>query len=609
LDEVATKLLQCGSESGTNGICMIIIGPGGIGKTSLASAVCYHPLIKKEFTDGFIFIKLEQGYDLHMKLKGLYSLLTGGQCKLNEVELKINQLTFSDYRKLLIIIDDVWNFGDADPIIKVFKNCKIILTTRINNISEQIPTQYIVRVGPMEQTEAVSLLTCNLVHSSQLSQHDLQLLGKLAQVVSQKPVLLCLVRGQLSHSINLYYSSHKDAIQYVANRLFDKQHGYANIDHNFELAMERCITVTFEFLKDPVPDRIKSLVLYTGVGTSLPTALLKHLWKISENEANKTLDILGDYGLIQFTDISIPPYIIRQYSVEVHAVISQYIIESLQSNEVVVLSPLRKLGTHDLVSEGMKKLFYESCDTLSLTPEEYLHHRLNVLEYCELHFCLKNVNMETAYDPHDIIMILGDIQSLLIKSPNVKKFSPSLEKEINNLITDCHKILKDVHKLSMTFNHNVRRCLTEKKYDELIKTVENYSKGTPVNVVAHKAAKLIQPYTSMRALHSILIQPSTLGDETYFITDKREALLMKTSEYSNITLHTLPYVILLIKELKEIFNALNTGSSQRIQKTVEYYKSNQWSKARESLRVSQLNKLRKVAPNFVHEQSHAKHTD
>ena len=603
LDDIANKLCQSASESNTNGTSVIVTGPGGIGKTSIVSALCHHPLVNQVFTDGFIFIKLGQSSDPYMKLKGLYTLLTNEQCNIDAVEQEINQVTFSNFHNLLVIVDDVWNFKDVEPMIRAFKHCKMVLTTRISNLAQNIHTNHVVPVGPMELAESISLLTCNVVDTSQVSQPDVQLLNELAQAVSQKPLLLCLVRGHLSHSINLYSSTSNDAIRYITNRLFDKGHGNANINHSFEFAVERCIKVTLELLKNPMPDRIKSLILYTGVGTSLPTALLKELWKISESEANETLDVLGAYGLIQFTDISMPPYIIKQYSVEVHDVISQFIIESLESNEVVVLSPLRKLGTHGSVSEGMKKLFYESCNTSSLTAEEYLHYRLNVIEYCELHYCRKNVNMETAYDPHDIIMILGDIQSLLIKSPNVKRPPPSLEKEIDALLADCHKVLKNVHSLSTNFNRDVQHCLAERKYDGLIKIIENYCKNSPISAVALKAVKVIYPYTNEQVLHNILIQPSTLGDEIDFITDKYEALHMKTSNYSNIRLHTLPYVTLLVKELKEIFKSLNAKSPKKIQKTYEYYKSNRWLKERESLKISQLHKLQKVAPNYVYEQA------
>ena len=50
------------------------------------------------------------------------------------VQQKIKQLTSEYYHNLLVIIDDLWNIGDAEPLVKAFSNCKTILTSRMNNI-------------------------------------------------------------------------------------------------------------------------------------------------------------------------------------------------------------------------------------------------------------------------------------------------------------------------------------------------------------------------------------------------------------------------------------------------------------------------------------------
>ena len=74
------------------------------------------------------------------------------------------------------------------------------------------------------------------------------------------------------------------------------------------------------------------------------------MWNISKQETQETVDALWAYGLVQFTDIAISRNNITQYCVEVHAVISQYIIECRDSNEVHVLVPAGgKLNTLESV--------------------------------------------------------------------------------------------------------------------------------------------------------------------------------------------------------------------------------------------------------------------
>ena len=78
----------------------------------------------------------------------------------------------------------------------------------------------------------------------------------------------------------------------------------------------------------------------TGIGTSLQTVVLNNLWNISKQEADHedTVRNLWAYGLVRFTDVAISANNITQHCVEVHAVIRQYIIEFMSSEEIVTSS-------------------------------------------------------------------------------------------------------------------------------------------------------------------------------------------------------------------------------------------------------------------------------
>ena len=183
--QLVSKLCQSTIDPNSYGTSLTVTGIGGFGKTFIITALCHHPVIKEQFTDGVVFIELgPPATDPSMKLSQLYHLLTGQYLKqgdISHVEQEIGQLTSIYCHKLLVIIDDVWHVEDAEPIVKAFSNCKIVLTTRMNDIEQYIPTKHVVSVGPMEQSEAISLLTCGVIDSSQLSQEDLSLLDELAQ--------------------------------------------------------------------------------------------------------------------------------------------------------------------------------------------------------------------------------------------------------------------------------------------------------------------------------------------------------------------------------------------------------------------------------------------
>jgi len=252
----------------------------------------------------------------------------------------------------------------------------------MNDIEQYIHSKQVVSVGPMEQSEAISLLTSGVIDISQLSQEDVNLLCELVQDVHRWPLLLSLVRGQLYYSLKRRSFITHEAIRHVQSKLsnngltaFDKN----NIERSRKHAVKACIDVTIQLLSKPISDKIKSLILWTGIGTSLQTSVLHHLWKVCEFEASDIVDQLWANGLVYFTEITIPPHYNTQTCVEVHATISQYIMECIKSTETLLLSPFGKSLTGESVGEGLRQQFmicYGIQSVASLSARDYLTYKL-----------------------------------------------------------------------------------------------------------------------------------------------------------------------------------------------------------------------------------------
>ena len=126
--------------------------------------------------------------------------------------------------------------------------------------------------------------------------------------------------------------------------------------------------------------------------------------------------MLWVYGLINFIDLTLPPHNIIQHCVEVHTVISQYIIERMDSTEVYYLSPHGELGTSSSVGDALAQLFHSYCmglDVSSLGAQHFLQNKLFMIEYCLLPATLRQVNMYTSVDPHAAIIVLQGIRNSL----------------------------------------------------------------------------------------------------------------------------------------------------------------------------------------------------
>ena len=604
LDEIATKLLHATNDSNKYETTLTITGAAGFGKTTTVISLCHYPVVKEQFTDGFVFIELgPKATDSGIKLRAIYNLLTNEQCDINVVEQKINQLTSKYYRNLLVIIDDVWDVEDAEPLVKAFSNCKTILTTRMNNIEQYISSKQSVIVGPMTNNEAISLLTSGVIDSSQLSQEDVSLLDELAQDVHLWPLLLSLIRGQLSHNLRQYHLSYHNAIQSVKTKLqengliaFDKN-DIENAKKSRKFAVKACIELTLDLLKGSLSDRIKSLILWTGIGTSLQTAVLNNLWNISEQEAEDTLNKLWAYGLVQITDITISPNNITQHCVEVHAVISQYIIDYMDSEKLLSSSDM---FNSKYVIKGLKLVFqklYGVHDPSTLAPENYLRYKQSEIESNLLPYSLKSINMLTVKDPHFVILLLQRIKDSLITSPNIISLMPFLGEKINSLIADCKQSLKDSHKLCRKLNQSVQRNLCEKKYDVLIQSVEEFLKNYPFFNIAKSSVTLVKkiiPYCNRKLL-----------DYMKFWCEELE---MFTYDYHLIPALTLPYIKLYIKQLKQITSSLLNGLCD-IELLHHHILSGKFFEDYELLENNYLIKIQDVAPEYVRHSASLQYTN
>ena len=594
MDEIITKLLQTTNDPNDYEAALIITGAGGFGKTNTVISLCHEDLIKEHFTDGFVFIELgPQATDPTIKLKGICNSLFNEQCDINVVEQKINQLTNDYYRNLLVIIDDVWDVKDAEPLVKAFSNCTTILTTSMNNIQQYISSKQSVIVGPMTQDEAICLLTSKIIKSSQLSHEDRRLLEELAQDVHLWPLLLSLIRGQFSHYLRQYHLSYNQAIHKVQTMLhhkgltaFDKNNiNIEAIDKSRRLAVKACIETTLELLTQDLSNKMKVLILWTGIGTSLQTAVLKYLWSITEHEAESIINELWGYGLVYFSNIA-SPVNITQHCVEVHAVISQYSIESIDSYEVNNFLP-HCTKTVSLQIRGTFQQSYGINNPLSLTPIDFLKYKLSEIENSGLPFYLKLINMQAVLDPHMVILRLQQIKSALTSSPYTINLFSLLDKDINSLITECKEILRNVHKISRKLNQSVQRNLYEKDYVTLIQTVEEFINNYSLFNVAQKAVIMAEdsmPYCDDKTRHRITIEC--------------EYLQIMKSDYHTLTTLTLPYIKLYIKLHNQITSSLLHGSPD-IQNVYDHIMYGKFSEELELVKTNRFIKLEEVAPNIV----------
>ena len=558
--------------------------------------------MKEQFTDGFVFIELgPQATDPNVKLVQLYHLLTGDNLKhsdFNHAEKEIKQLT-NYYRNLLVIIDDVWHVEDAEPLVKAFSSYKIILTTRMNDIEKYIPSIQSITIGPMTKNEALSLITKGVINSRQLSPEDEKLLNELAQDVHLWPLLLSLVRGQLYHYIKHYHLPYHKAIQNVQGKLYNKgltafdKNNIESINKGRKLAVEACIEMTLELLTKSVSDKIKTFILYNGIGVSLQTAVLHNLWNISKQEAEDVVDALWAYGLAHVIDNAASPIFSSKHCLEIHAVISQYISECMKDEDVRSLSPVAgKLNTWQAVIDGLSLVFEESCgvnNLSSLSAKEFLKYKLNEIENFIIPVYIRRINTQTFTDPYNMSLILQSLHKVLTYLPLIPNLVGTLFEELNSLIAECKRTSRNTQMLCRKLNQSVQRILYERNYDKLIPALQEFIRIYPLFNVVQKAITIVRkiiPYCEDKLLD--------------LVNKISESLHILTPDYHQISISSIPLGKESIKHLKQITSALMNGSPD-IELAYNYFKSNKHLEGLDLVNDNYLIKLQEVAPNFVNQ--------
>jgi hypothetical protein len=143
-------------------ILTAIKGWPGVGKTTIASALAYDPEVTRLFPDGILWTSLGEQPDI------LTEMATWGRALGTEEILKANSIEDAHTilsglmrnKRMLLIIDDVWQTADALPFKVGGVGCATLVTTRLDGIANDLaPTAAsIYRLQVLKDDDALELL-------------------------------------------------------------------------------------------------------------------------------------------------------------------------------------------------------------------------------------------------------------------------------------------------------------------------------------------------------------------------------------------------------------------------------------------------------------------
>lgn len=286
-------------------------GAGGLGKTTLASALCHHEDVVTAFDDGILWVTLGEKPNVVGALTKLYAALTGerpGFVDIDDASLNLSEKL--ENKACLIVIDDVWDPGHLRPFLRGGKGCARLITTRKFDLaieSDRIP------LDSMAPSEAVELLTKGL----EPRPRDDSSFRHVAERLGEWPLLLELAAATMRSRVKSG-ATVNEALQYLQKKL-DRQ-GVTAFDQGNPNARSQAFSKTIEISLEPLATGQRQRCYELGMfpeDTDLPLAVLGQLWRLDEFETEEVV--------AQFANLSLLAFHLQTGSVHLHDVVRQYL--------------------------------------------------------------------------------------------------------------------------------------------------------------------------------------------------------------------------------------------------------------------------------------------
>lgn len=203
LRELKTHLLKIAHGTEHHASVTAIQGWPGIGKTTMAALLAHDEDLHEHFHDGVLFASLGEQPNLFAELLNWANALGIDSAKFDSIEAVSRHLTavLRD-KRMLLIVDDVWETAHAAPFNIGGQECALVITTRMNDIAQALAgsPDYIYKLPILTEARAVDLLR---TLAPRVVAENPQALQQLAQNLEGLPLALQVAGRLLNAEISL----------------------------------------------------------------------------------------------------------------------------------------------------------------------------------------------------------------------------------------------------------------------------------------------------------------------------------------------------------------------------------------------------------------------
>ena len=518
LEAIVNKLTE-DDITPTVGTTVTITGVGGIGKSTLAKALCHDLRLRNYFLDGFLWIRLGPiPLSPAIKLGQLYHQLTnktdvGDQSFFTD---KLQSLVANHLHKLLVIIDDVWEVSDALVYTQVFNGCKIVMTTRKENVNKLIPSKMCITVESMSEEEAIKLLTYNL--PKQVPVDDA---NYLVQNMNYCPMLLDLVGSQL-----VSYSAKQDrpverAMDCAEDIVIKIESSSGDISRSVLAAIGSSIEL---LAADEVAIGVlEKLVLSVGCYMPIPVTLAPIVLKVSREEADRACKKLLELQLLVHHHFTTTPNNKTVLCYGIHPIVVERIFDRMKFKSpkdlVDALDLVDFIAVAKMLAGGDEPdVVYRSLATVAIIDMIILPNHIYSL--FAIAKCLQDEINECA----------TKLSLLCIRSGKPDLTRVVLSVKGNNVF----KCMKSVHETIRDDCRNLHNLLVDDKHDEAVQWLTDYVRSHPLRTVVGTFTTFVKDLLSQcQDDQSLIASIRSLSDR---MIQFYKTVLLKRTEHAWVTL-------------------------------------------------------------------------
>ncbi|MBK8987472.1 MAG: CHAT domain-containing protein [Chloroflexi bacterium] len=335
---------------GTSSV-IVLSGPGGNGKTTLARELCKSQRTKEHFTGGILWIELDQRADSVLDgLKILISQLKGQEIKDVTEDIEKAPNTLADLwlstrlkdRRVLLFIDNAQDENQIRPFLRGGENVVRLVTTRNRTLANRLHNADEISIDQMENKEAEDLL-CLGLDRRQIDKNRAGI-QDLVNQLEYWPLAIEILNRVLKDRVNVYKQPLTDTLENVRTQI--NAAGLISVDRDHIISTS--IEVSLDWLgakkfKQKPEERFKELAVFPK-NADVPLETLQKLWHttggLEASDIDNVCQTLFESSLIVELNFG-------QKHIRLHDVVQDYLVQNIGSPKNLHAQFLNSFGEQD----------------------------------------------------------------------------------------------------------------------------------------------------------------------------------------------------------------------------------------------------------------------